>query len=49
MRAFLMFNARFVIRWFQGFLVARHQDLLLQRLPPVAKNSGGNLWLETLG
>jgi hypothetical protein len=49
MRAFLMFNARFVIRWFQGFLVARHQELLLQRLPPVAKNSGGNLWLETLG
>ena len=49
MRAFLMFNERFEIRWFQGFLVARHRDLLLQRLPHLSKNAGGNLWLETVG
>jgi hypothetical protein len=49
MRAFLMFNPRFEIRWFQGLLLARHGDLLRKRLPQVSMNAGGNLWLETVG
>jgi predicted O-methyltransferase YrrM len=44
-RAFLAFNPTFEIRWFQDFLRCRHRDRL-ERIPWVAKNPGGNLWLE---
>lgn len=44
-RAFLAFNPAFEIRWFQNFLWARHRDVL-GRLPQVAHNPGGNLWIE---
>jgi len=44
-RAFLAFNPAFEIRWFQDFLWARHREVL-ERLPQVARNPGGNLWIE---
>jgi predicted O-methyltransferase YrrM len=45
MRAFLAFNRRFEIRWFQDFLWSRHRERL-ERIPWVAENPGANLWLE---
>jgi hypothetical protein len=49
MRAFLMFNSTFEIRWFQGLLVARHRERLAERFPHFSKGEGGSLWLEKVG
>lgn len=46
LRAFLMGNEAFEIRWWQSFMWARHRDLLEGRLPAMAKNAGGNIWLQ---
>ena len=48
LRAFLLFNPRFEIRWFQDLLWLRHRDRL-ERLPWVTTNPGANLWLEKVG
>jgi hypothetical protein len=45
LRAFLTFNPRFAIRWFQDFLWQHHGEAM-RRLPGVAVNPGGNIWLE---
>lgn len=45
LRAFLTFNPHFAIRWFQDFLW-QHHEAAMRRLPGVAVNPGGNLWLE---
>jgi hypothetical protein len=44
-RAFLSYNPAFAIRWFQSFMWIRHRAAL-ENLPWVARNPGGNLWLE---
>jgi predicted O-methyltransferase YrrM len=49
LRAFLMFNPAFEIRWFQSFMWAQHRQLLEERLPLIAKNPGGNVWLQRVG
>lgn len=46
LRAFLMYNAAFEIRWFQHYMWTHHQPLLESRLPAMAKNPGGNIWLQ---
>jgi hypothetical protein len=46
LRAFLMGNDAFEIRWFQTMMWERHRELLEGRLPAMAKNVGGNLWLQ---
>ena len=48
LRAFLMFNPDFAVRWFQDYLWQHHGEAL-RRLPGVAVNSGGNIWLERVG
>jgi predicted O-methyltransferase YrrM len=44
-RAFLSFNPAFAIRWFQSFMWAHHRPVL-DRMPWIDRNPGGNLWLE---
>ncbi|WP_410587359.1 class I SAM-dependent methyltransferase [Amycolatopsis sp. lyj-23] len=46
LRAFLMYNRRFEVRWYQQFMWAHHRDLLEGRIPELAGNSGGNIWLQ---
>lgn len=46
LRAFLTGNDTFEIRWFQSLMWTRHRDLLEGRLPDMAKNAGGNIWLQ---
>jgi predicted O-methyltransferase YrrM len=46
LRAFLMYNQRFEIRWYQQYMWTHHRDLLAGRLPQLARNSGGNKWLQ---
>jgi methyltransferase family protein len=46
LRAFLIGNDAFEIRWFQSLMWVRHRDLLEGRLPGMAKNAGGNIWLQ---
>lgn len=49
LRAFLMFNDRFQIRWFQQFMWNRHRELLKRKIPLMENNSGGNIWLQKTG
>ncbi|QWF80312.1 class I SAM-dependent methyltransferase [Amycolatopsis sp. CA-230715] len=46
LRAFLMFNDRFEVRWYQRYMWARHRQLLKHGIPDLAKNPGGNIWLQ---
>lgn len=46
LRAFLMGNKAFEIRWFQSYMWALEHDLLESRVPNIARNAGGNIWLE---
>jgi predicted O-methyltransferase YrrM len=46
LRALLTFNDTFEIRWFQDYMWHHHSQLLESRLPLMAKNSGGNIWLQ---
>ncbi|WP_179776043.1 class I SAM-dependent methyltransferase [Amycolatopsis endophytica] len=46
LRAFLMDNPRFEIRWFQRYLWARHRERLETAVPDMARNPGGNIWLR---
>jgi hypothetical protein len=46
LRALLMFSDTFEIRWFQDYMWQHHRQTLEARLPLMAKNSGGNIWLQ---
>ena len=46
LRAFLMYNAVFEIIWFQSLMWSRHRSVLEARVPDMARNAGGNLWLR---
>ncbi|HSJ19183.1 MAG TPA: class I SAM-dependent methyltransferase [Nocardioidaceae bacterium] len=46
LRAFLMYNDAFVIEWFQNLMWSRHRPVLEARVPDMARNAGGNLWLR---
>ncbi len=49
LRAFLMYNRRFEVRWFQQYMWTRHRALLEGRIPEMARNPGGNIWLCKVG
>ena len=44
-----MYNPTFEVRWFQDYLWKHHQPLLDERFPTMAKNPGGNIWLQRVG
>jgi hypothetical protein len=46
-RAFLVGNPGWAIRWFQDYLWTWHREAIL-KLPGVASNPGANLWIERL-
>jgi Methyltransferase domain len=46
LRALMTGNDAFEIRWFQSLMWARHRQRLEGRLPAMAKNAGGNIWLQ---
>jgi hypothetical protein len=46
LHAFLMYNRRFEVRWYQQYMWAHHRELLTARVPEMARNSGGNKWLQ---
>jgi predicted O-methyltransferase YrrM len=46
LRAFLMYNPAFEIVWWQNLMWSRHRAVLEGRVPALAKNPGGNLWLR---
>jgi predicted O-methyltransferase YrrM len=46
LRAFLMYNAAFEIEWFQHLMWSRHRAVLEAKVPDIARNAGGNLWLR---
>ena len=46
LRAFLMYNDAYQIRWFQSFMWSRHPDLVTESIPGAANNLGGNIWLQ---
>jgi hypothetical protein len=49
LRAFLMYNLVFEVRWFQHYMWTRHQQVLESRLPAMAESPGGNIWLQKTG
>jgi predicted O-methyltransferase YrrM len=46
LRAFLMNNPAFELRWFQDYMWTRHRQVIEGRLPVIAKDVGANLWLQ---
>jgi predicted O-methyltransferase YrrM len=46
LHAFLMYNHAFEILWFQHLMWMRHREAIRARVPDVARNPGGNLWLR---
>ena len=46
LRAFLMHNDAFRVRWFQSFMWTRHRELVINSIPGVTNNLGGNIWLQ---
>lgn len=46
LRAFLMYNEAFAVRWFQSLMWLRHREILEAGLPGVPPGSGGNIWLQ---
>lgn len=47
LKAFLQFNAKFKILFFNSYLANHHRDAVGQRLPLFLKHTGGSLWIET--
>jgi predicted O-methyltransferase YrrM len=46
LKAFLQFNARFKILFFNSYLAIHHREVVRHTLPLFLKNAGGSLWLE---
>jgi predicted O-methyltransferase YrrM len=49
MRAFLMFNAGFVIEYFNHYVASQHRAALERAIPRCLPNPGGSLWLRRAG
>jgi predicted O-methyltransferase YrrM len=49
LRAFLMYNSTFRIRWMPGLLVAMRLDLARQRARLLADEGGTGVWIERVG
>lgn len=48
LRAFLQYNDRFRVEWFNPFLVHFHRDRFAREMPLFLENAGGSLWLRKL-
>lgn len=48
LRAFLMGNRDWRVRFWNNFVVARHRKVLVERIPLALRNAGGSLYLEKL-
>jgi Methyltransferase domain/Domain of unknown function (DUF4214) len=46
LRAFLMYNPAFAIRFFNDAFVAHERALVAARMPEILKNTGSSLWIE---
>lgn len=46
LKAFLQFNAKFRILFFNSYLAIHHLDVVGQTLPLFLRNTGGSLWIE---
>ena len=46
MRAFLQFNARFRVRFWNHFLMSTHAAVIGEQIPETRINPGGGLWLQ---
>jgi len=46
LKAFLQFNAKFKILFFNSYLAIHHGDVVEKKLPLLLKNTGGSLWIE---
>jgi len=46
LKAFLQFNAKFKILFFNSYLATHHRDVVEKNLPSWLKNTGGSLWIE---
>jgi hypothetical protein len=46
LKAFLQFNQRFQIIFFNSYLATHHHSLLAQSIPSFIKNTGGSLWIQ---
>lgn len=49
LRAFLQFNERFKIRFFNTYLFQRHRAWFEQHMPRCLAHPGGSIWLECVG
>jgi len=45
-RAFLMYNDKFDIEFFNSYMYHRHRDAFISAMPNVKRNWGGSLWLR---
>lgn len=46
LQAFLMYNQDFAVRWYQRYMWTRHHEQLVDLVPAMANNPGGNIWLQ---
>jgi predicted O-methyltransferase YrrM len=46
LKAFLQFNTKFKIIFFNSYLALHHHELMTKTLPLFMKNSGGSLWIQ---
>lgn len=46
LRAFLLFNTAFAVRWFTTFLTMFHRERFAADMPAVLLNPGGSIWLQ---
>ena len=46
LRAFLMYNSKFEIMFFNQLIARRHPEMLLAASEKAARNAGGGLWLK---
>lgn len=46
LKAFLQFNTRFKIIFFNSYLATHHNALLAESIPSFMKNTGGSLWIQ---
>jgi predicted O-methyltransferase YrrM len=48
LKAFLQFNAKFKILFFNSYLAIHHKEVVERNLPSFLKNPGGSLWIEKI-
>jgi hypothetical protein len=49
LRAFLMYNERFRVEFFNSLFIGRNRELVRATYEPMLKNPGASLWLRKIG